>query len=197
MGIGDRSTHWRSLQSARQLQDRDFIILHNHLIYKQRALYPRNVTKKGHLINFLYIIYRFGEVKWLFQGRQATRATKITCLYLVLGFPAGSDGKGSTWNAGDPGWIPGSGQSHGKRHGCPLQYSSLENSMDRGAWWAIVHGAANNPTRLSNPHKYLVLRLHRDFFSLTIFALIIQLSTILLGLIFKLVFIPFKKYKKA
>ena len=52
----------------------------------------------------------------------------------ILGFPDGSDGKESTCNAGDPGSIPGSGRSPGERNGYPLQYSCLENSMDRGAW---------------------------------------------------------------
>ena len=43
-------------------------------------------------------------------------------------------------NAGDAGSIPGLGRSPGGRHGNPLQYSYLENSMDRGAWQAVVHG---------------------------------------------------------
>ena len=55
-------------------------------------------------------------------------------------FAGGSDGKESMCNAGDPGLIPGSGRSSGGGHGNSLQYSCLENSMDRGAWWAIVHG---------------------------------------------------------
>ena len=54
----------------------------------------------------------------------------------------GSDGKESACNAGDPGLIPGSGRSSGEGHGSPLQYSYLENSMDRGALWATVHGVA-------------------------------------------------------
>ena len=51
------------------------------------------------------------------------------------GFPSSSDGKESACNAGDPGSIPGSGRSPGEGNGYPLQYSCLENSMDRGAWW--------------------------------------------------------------
>ena len=47
------------------------------------------------------------------------------------GFLCGSDGKEYAWNAGDP----GSGRSSGEENGNPLQYSCLENSMDRGAWW--------------------------------------------------------------
>ena len=53
---------------------------------------------------------------------------------VFLGFPDGSDGKESTCNAGDPGSIPGSGRSPGEGNGIPLQYSCLENPMDRGAW---------------------------------------------------------------
>ena len=53
--------------------------------------------------------------------------------YLRGSFPGGSDGKASACNAGDPGSIPGSGRSPGKENGTPLQYSCLENSMDRGA----------------------------------------------------------------
>ena len=52
----------------------------------------------------------------------------------------GSDGKESAFNLGDPGWIPGLGRSPGEGHGNQLQYLCLENSMDRGAWQAIVHG---------------------------------------------------------
>ena len=67
-----------------------------------------------------------------------------------LGFPGGSDDKVSARNVGDPGSIPGSGRSPGEGNGNPLQYSYLENSMDGGAWWAIVHGVAKSRTRLSD-----------------------------------------------
>ena len=51
-------------------------------------------------------------------------------------FPGGLDGKASAYNVGDPGSIPGLGRSPGEGNGNPLQYSCLENPMDRGAWWA-------------------------------------------------------------
>ena len=50
------------------------------------------------------------------------------------GFPGGSDGKASVYNAGDPGSIPGLGRSPGEGNGNPLQHYCLENLMDRGAW---------------------------------------------------------------
>ena len=59
-----------------------------------------------------------------------------------MGFPAGSVVKNQPANAGDWGSVAGSGKSPRGGNGNPLQYSSLGNPMDRGAWWAIVHGAA-------------------------------------------------------
>ena len=58
------------------------------------------------------------------------------------GFPDSSVGKESTCNAGDPRSIPGSGRFSGEGISYPLQYSCLGNPMDRGAWWATVHGVA-------------------------------------------------------
>ena len=57
----------------------------------------------------------------------------------LRGFPGGAAGKESACNAGDPGSFPGSGRSPGGGNSNPLQYSYLENPMDRGAWHAIVH----------------------------------------------------------
>ena len=67
-----------------------------------------------------------------------------------MGFPGGSDGKESTCNTGDPDSIPGSGRFTGEDNGYPLQYSCLENSMDKGAWWATILGVAKSETGLSN-----------------------------------------------
>ena len=58
----------------------------------------------------------------------------------------GSDGKESACNAGDPGSIHGSGRSPGEGNGNPVQYSCLENSMDRGAWQATVHWVTESDT---------------------------------------------------
>ena len=62
----------------------------------------------------------------------------------------GSDSKESACNAGDPGLIPGLGRSPGEGNSNPLQYSCLQNFMDRGARWAAVHGVAKSWTQLSN-----------------------------------------------
>ena len=69
-----------------------------------------------------------------------------------LSFPGGSDSKESACNAGDLGLILGLGRSPGEGKSTPLQYFWLENSMDRGAWWATAHGVTKGPTRPSNFH---------------------------------------------
>ena len=61
---------------------------------------------------------------------------------VCLGFPGGLAGKEFSCNVGDLGLIPELGRSPGEGNGYPPQYSGLENSVDRGAWWATVHGAA-------------------------------------------------------
>ena len=70
-------------------------------------------------------------------------------------FPAGSDSKESAYTAGDPGLIPGSGRSPGEGNGYPLQHSCLENSMDRGAWWAAVCGVAESWIQLNEEHFHI------------------------------------------
>ena len=66
------------------------------------------------------------------------------------GFPGGSEVKASACNAQDLGLIPGLGRSPGEGYGNLLQYSCLDNPMDRGAWWAILHGVAKSRTRLND-----------------------------------------------
>ena len=64
----------------------------------------------------------------------------LMCVLSPKGVPGTSDGKESDCNAGDQGLIPGLGRSPGEGNGNPLQYSCLENSIDRGAWHATVYG---------------------------------------------------------
>ena len=77
--------------------------------------------------------------------------------------------KESACNAGDPGSIPGWGRSPGEGNGNPLQYACLENSMDGGAWWALVHGVTKSRTRLrdfthSLTYSYLFPCVFVDFY---------------------------------
>ena len=77
-------------------------------------------------------------------------ANLSSCNKTIWGFPGGSDGKESTYNVGDTEWIPGSRGTPGEGNGYPLQYSSLENSMDREGWQATVHGITKSRMWLSN-----------------------------------------------
>ena len=91
------------------------------------------------------------------QGNIANRMvwTRVLCL---SGFPGGSAGKESACDAGDLCSIPGSGRSPPEGNGYPLQYC-LENSMDRGAWWATVPGVTKKQTQLSDFHFPLFIQL--------------------------------------
>ena len=87
------------------------------------------------------------------QGRKVPFAMSIlvpdfVCIYIFsfLRNFSGSDGKGSSCNAGDPGLILGLGRSPGEGNGNPLQYFSLESPMERRAWWATIHGVTKNQT---------------------------------------------------
>ena len=64
----------------------------------------------------------------------------------ILDFPGGRDGNEFACSVGDLGSIPGLGRSPGEGNSYPLQYSGLENFMDRGTWWATAHGVAKNQT---------------------------------------------------
>ena len=68
----------------------------------------------------------------------------------ALGFPGGSDVKASACKGGDLGSVPGLGRSPGEGNGNPLQYSCLQNPVDGGAWWAIVHRVTKSQTWLND-----------------------------------------------
>ena len=72
-------------------------------------------------------------------------------------FSSSFSGGSESTSAGDPGSIPGLGRSPGGGHGSPLQYSCLENPMDRGAWRAAVHGVAKSQTQLRDFTFHLII----------------------------------------
>ena len=101
------------------------------------------------------------------RGLQSTGSQRDTTDNLAstgyLGFPGGPDSKESACNARDPALIPRSGRSCGEGNGNPLQYSCLENSMDRGAWSNTVHGVAgksDTTERQTDTHTHT--HTHRD-----------------------------------
>ena len=123
--------------------------------------------------NLFHILLNFNEFKLKFELPQVVQATalvsmednilkfvlNISLLHKTMGFTGGSYGKNSTCNAGDLGLILGSGRSPGEGNGSPLQYSLLENPMDRGAWWAAVLRVAKSWTQLFFYFSLKALRL--------------------------------------
>ena len=93
------------------------------------------------------------SVHGIFQARVlelgAIAFSELAIFQYKIGFPGDSAGKESCY-AGDLGLIPGLGRFPGEGNGKPFQYSCLENPMDRGAWWAAVHGVAKSQARLND-----------------------------------------------
>ena len=101
------------------------------------------------------------QINWLFWGASlppspsAGSPVKVSS-YLNQGFPGSSDGKASACNAGDLGLIPESGRFPGGGNDNPLQYSCLENPMNREAWQATFHVVAKSQTGLSTSQKHTI-----------------------------------------
>ena len=75
----------------------------------------------------------------------------ILTIFPYKGFPCGSESKESTCSTGEQGSVSGLGISSGEENGNPLQYSCLENPMDRGSWWAgLAHWVEKGWTRLAD-----------------------------------------------
>ena len=82
-----------------------------------------------------------GGTSWAIVQEVAKSRTQLSDFtYSLKGFLRGSNGKESACDAGDPGSVPGLGRSPGGGNGNPLQYSCLDNPMDRGDGRAIIHG---------------------------------------------------------
>ena len=108
-----------------------------------------SAIKKNKILPFATMLMEFQDIM---LSEISQRKTNIVWAHLYMSFPGGSDDKESFWNVGDLGLIPGLARSPGERNGYSLQYSGLENSMDRGAWRATVYGIAKNQTQLGNFH---------------------------------------------
>ena len=102
------------------------------------------------ILKYLHNTINPVAVTWIDITESHTEYTQARTCPGVWDFPGGLDCKESTCNAGDLGSIPGSGRLLGEGNGNPLQYSCLENSMDRGTWRDTVPGVTKNLTRLSD-----------------------------------------------
>ena len=99
---------------------------------------------------FLFFFFLFFFFIILLLKKWEQLFLKKELLFLLKGFPGDSDDKESACNVRDLGLIPGLGRFPGEGNGYPFQCSCLENSMDRGAWWAAIHGVAKSQALLSD-----------------------------------------------
>ena len=110
--------------------------MHQHGLISHGFMQKKNVSCQG--------TYQFDATYIQISSKKNYILFKDT--YAHADFPCGSDDKESVCNSGDPCVILRLGRFPGERNGNPFQYSCLENSMDRGAWRAIVHGTAKSWT---------------------------------------------------
>ena len=146
----------RQLKSRQKIHDKILTVHFINIILLYMCMHTHVKCTKLHMVKHLR-----QEIKKLKSMRKYAlenstqymfffpRSTEI-CILIDIVFPGGSAGKESPCNGGDPGSIPGLGRSSGEGNGYPLQSSRMENSMDRGVWWATVHGVAKSQTWLRN-----------------------------------------------
>ena len=115
------------------------LIIHNTPRTKQP---PRKT-----FVHTIFFIYKEKNMNNIETTCKKKKRKKLKYVFKkTLGFPGGSNGKESACGTGDSGSIPGSGRSPGEGNGNQLQYSCLENFMNRRAWWAIVYGITKSQT---------------------------------------------------
>ena len=140
MPTGRRTTAWASLLGSEMGKPRSFRDK-KYVFFKATMIKNLMSAILLYCLTFLFFFLSM-KIFFIFFLQQCLDVS----LNWLLGFPGGSDDEESTCNAGDQGLLPGSGRSPGGRHSNPLQYSCLENPMDRGAWQATVHGVTNSGT---------------------------------------------------
>ena len=127
----------------------------SRLLCRHQALYPHlfPLGAQVGLSKDSFIMLNFGDsTGWAWWFCHSENLQRLVFLLMRSqhqrreGFPGGSDHKESTCNVADLDSVPGLGRSPGEENGYPLQCSGLENSVDRRAWWAIVHGVAELDT---------------------------------------------------
>ena len=138
---------WRSHEQGR------FHNCYRDHVARARAIW--GICKRGSHLSAWWRWHAIGRFRLLPKTKwKPLKSSKQMSYFRVLskrmGFPGGSDGKESACNVGDPGSIPGLGRVPGEGNAYPVQYSCLENSMNRGTQWATVHGFTKSQTQLSD-----------------------------------------------
>ena len=121
-------------------------------LFSEESFKQLDFNRIGDLVCPVQPVLLISQSSWLITVCRDNHHDFLVHLCTLPGFSGGLDGKesASARKAGDSGSIPGSGRCPGEGEGYPLQYSCLENSMDRGAWRATAHEVAKSWTRLSD-----------------------------------------------
>ena len=128
---------------------RNSLISHSEYEVVALWLYGTDLQAKKGRSSSQHIAVRISLTPALFALLNVSgRNLNCSPFWFLMGFPGGSENKASAGNVGHPGSIPGWGRTLGEGNDNPLQCSCLENSRDRGTWWATVHGVAKSQTRL-------------------------------------------------
>ena len=145
---------WGTSHSSHFLCHTSILLDVNRYSVKNRFQGETNLVKKATKISQVTTSINVGSLKqpWLISHSQMSvwASSSLWSVIVTIFTTGGSDGKEFACNARDLGSIPGSGRSHGKGNGNPLQYSCLENSMDRGDWQVAVHRVAKSWTLLND-----------------------------------------------
>ena len=154
-GSDDNHNLWKHKYRCSSLHWSD---MENRVDWEDDVLYDGKRKQSYQKVLFTNICSFLGKWKyflrsWTCKGLE-NKATRYLTPVSCSGFPGSSEGRESAWSAGDPGSILGSGRSPGAGSGNPLKYSCLENSMDRGVWWATVDRVTKSRTRMSDYHHY-------------------------------------------
>ena len=126
------------------------VVWSNNLIFCRPLLLLPSIFPSTKVFSNELALHIMWPKYWSFSFSISPSNNYLGLITFRMGFPGGSEVKVPACNLGNLGSIPGSGRFPGEGNVNPLQYSCLENPMDRGAWWATVHEVAKSQTRLSD-----------------------------------------------
>ena len=148
----DRGAWWATVHGAAEDIGMTQQLNNNNKLCREHLISSTQLHPPCHIVSFYHQSLFHPRCEWqpsCLKSRRSFKFFPITpSTHIRTSFPGSSVGKESACSSGDPGSIPGSGRSPGEGDGNPFQYSCLENPMDRGACWTMLHKFAKSQTGL-------------------------------------------------